>query len=73
MDLVVGRRGKLEAAALAGVGLLLAVVHPPVRHQLALLGKALVAVAAAERLLACGGEDASVKRTSEGWTETPDL
>lgn len=60
MDLVVGGRGKLEAATLAGVGLLLAVVHPPVRHQLALLGEALVAVGAAERLLTCG-EETSVR------------
>lgn len=51
VDFVVGGRGELEAAALARVRLLLAVVHPPVGHQLALLSKALVTVGAVEGLL----------------------
>lgn len=51
--LVVGRCSELESAALARVRLLLAVVHPPVSHQLTLLSKALVTVGAVERLLPC--------------------
>lgn len=48
---VVGGCGKLEAAALAGVRLLLAVVHPPVSHQLTFLSETLVTVGAVKRLL----------------------
>lgn len=48
---VVGRGSELESAALAGVGLLLAVVHPSVSHQLTFLSEALVTVGAVERLL----------------------
>lgn len=48
---VVGGCGKLEAAALAGVWLLLAVVHPPVSHQLTFLSETLVTVGAVKRLL----------------------
>lgn len=48
---VIGRGSKLETAALAGVRLLLSVVHPAVSDQLALLSKTLVTVGAAERLL----------------------
>lgn len=54
MDLIVGRGGELEAAAVARVRLLLAMVHAAVGHQLTLLSKTLVAVVAAEGLLACG-------------------
>lgn len=53
MDFIVGRGGELEAAALAGVRLLLSVVHPAVSDQLTLLSETLVAVGATERLLAC--------------------
>lgn len=53
VDFVVGRRGEFEAAALAGVGFLLSVVHPPMGNQLTLLSKAFVAVAAIERFLTC--------------------
>lgn len=50
---VIGRGCKFEAAALTGVGFLLAVVHTAVSHQLALLSKALVTVTATKRFLAC--------------------
>lgn len=53
MDFVVGGRGEFEAAALTGVGLLLSVVHPPMSHQLALLGETFVTAGAIERFLTC--------------------
>lgn len=57
MNLVVGRGSELEAAALAGVRLLLSVVHPAVSDQLTLLSKTLVAVGAGERLLTCSRQE----------------
>lgn len=65
MDLVVGRRGELEAAAFARVRLLLSVVHPAVSDQLTLLSETLVAITACKRLLAW-------RQTENGssWTRT---
>lgn len=49
----VGRGSELEAAAIAGVRLLLSVVHPAVSDQLTLLSETLVALGATKWLLAC--------------------
>lgn len=67
VNLVVGRGGELEAAAFAGVRLLLAVVHPAVSDQLTLLSKTLFTVGATERLLAC--VDAQVRLQLCGLSE----
>lgn len=53
---IIGRGSKLEAAALTGVRLLLAVVHSAVSDQLALLSETLVTIGTIERLLACNRE-----------------
>lgn len=66
MYFVVRRSGELEPAAVAGVRLLLSVVHTAMSDQLTLLGEALVAVAAAERFLAC-------KQQRRSWTQEDEI